>query len=151
MAPTLTISQPDDKNHSPARHRSPGDIMSEYRATSSRNAWATSSESAPYGMISPLGKTLTAQSWCSKLSRQRFGALALPGIGPGGPPKFRYPRVSGLPKNRARLAATRSGTAPALRFFPGRGQREVHRACDLGRWPLSGGYRVVSGHWATRT
>jgi hypothetical protein len=34
------------KNCQPARHRTPGDIMSEHRATSSRNARATSSESA---------------------------------------------------------------------------------------------------------
>ena len=42
----LTIPQPDATNYPPARHRTPGDIMSEYRATSSRNARATSSESA---------------------------------------------------------------------------------------------------------
>ena len=42
----LTIPQPDATNYPPARHRTPGDIRSEYRATSSRNARATSSESA---------------------------------------------------------------------------------------------------------
>jgi IstB-like ATP binding protein len=35
-----------NKPYPPARHRAPGDIMSESRATSSRNARATSSESA---------------------------------------------------------------------------------------------------------
>ena len=42
----LTILQPDATNYPPARHRTPNDIMSEYRATPSRNAQATSSESA---------------------------------------------------------------------------------------------------------
>ena len=37
---------PNAKNCQPARHRTPGDIRSEHRARSSRNAWATSSESA---------------------------------------------------------------------------------------------------------
>src|SRR6516162_4715170 len=46
MSRTLTIPQLNATNYPPARHRTPGDIMSEYRATSSRNAWATSSESA---------------------------------------------------------------------------------------------------------
>ena len=47
----LTIPQPDATNYPPARHRTPADIMSEYRATSSRNARATSSESAPRGFF----------------------------------------------------------------------------------------------------
>ena len=42
----LILPQPNARNYPPARHRSPGDIMSEYRATSSRNARATSSKSA---------------------------------------------------------------------------------------------------------
>jgi hypothetical protein len=42
----LTAPSPNAKNCQPARHRTPGDIMSEHRATSSRNARATSSESA---------------------------------------------------------------------------------------------------------
>ena len=42
----LTAPQPDGKNYPPARHRTPGDFMSECRATSSRNARAASSESA---------------------------------------------------------------------------------------------------------
>ena len=45
----LTVPQPDATNYPPARRRTPGDIMSEYRATSSRNARATSSESARPG------------------------------------------------------------------------------------------------------
>jgi hypothetical protein len=43
----LTAAPPNAKNYPPARHRTPGDIMSEHRATPSRNARATSSESAP--------------------------------------------------------------------------------------------------------
>ena len=42
----LTAPQSDATNYPPARHRTPGDIISEPRATSSRNARATSSESA---------------------------------------------------------------------------------------------------------
>lgn len=42
----LTAPQRSAKNYPPARHRTPGDIMSEYPAASSRNARATSSESA---------------------------------------------------------------------------------------------------------
>jgi hypothetical protein len=45
VAEALTASQSDATNYPPARHRT-GDIMSEYRATSSRSARATSSESA---------------------------------------------------------------------------------------------------------
>jgi len=46
MSRTLTIPQLNATNYPPARHRTPGDIMSEYRARSSRNARATSSESS---------------------------------------------------------------------------------------------------------
>jgi hypothetical protein len=42
----LTELPPNAKNYPPVRHRATGDIMSEHRATSSRNARATSSESA---------------------------------------------------------------------------------------------------------
>jgi len=42
----LTAPQSDATNYPPARHRTPGEIISEPRATSSRNARATSSESA---------------------------------------------------------------------------------------------------------
>ena len=41
--PDIDLPTPDATNYPPARHRTPGDIMSEYRATSSRNARATSS------------------------------------------------------------------------------------------------------------
>ena len=42
----LTAPSPNAKNCQPAWHRTPGDIMSEHRATSSRKARATSSETA---------------------------------------------------------------------------------------------------------
>jgi hypothetical protein len=44
----LPIDQPDTECHksSASEARDPGDIISEPRATSSRNAWAASSESA---------------------------------------------------------------------------------------------------------
>jgi hypothetical protein len=48
-----TAPSPNAKNCQPERHRTPGDIMSEHRATSSRNARATSSESAPLGIARP--------------------------------------------------------------------------------------------------
>jgi integrase/recombinase XerD len=47
----LTIPQLNATNYPPARHRTPGDIMSEYRARSSRNARATSSESPGIALV----------------------------------------------------------------------------------------------------
>jgi hypothetical protein len=54
----FTICPPPDANNcQPARHRTPGDIMSDHQAKSSRNARATSSESAALwkmGRVAPL-------------------------------------------------------------------------------------------------
>jgi hypothetical protein len=46
----LTLPKPKGTNPPPARHPTPGGIMSEQWARSSRNAWATSSESARYDL-----------------------------------------------------------------------------------------------------
>jgi hypothetical protein len=53
----LTELPPNAKNYPPVRHRATGDIMSEHRATSSRNARATSSESAPLHLVSAFATT----------------------------------------------------------------------------------------------
>jgi hypothetical protein len=68
--PGLTALQTDATNHAPARHRTPGDIMSEYRATSSRNARATSSESASQGLT---GWTNLQTQTCSSGRRHEHG------------------------------------------------------------------------------
>jgi hypothetical protein len=65
----LTVPQPNARNYRASKSTSPGDIMSEHRATSSRNARATSLESAQDTdrtvMLTPapLGRLLEGIDW----------------------------------------------------------------------------------------
>ena len=81
----LTAPQPDATNYPPARHRIPGDIMSERRATSSRNARATSSESAPM-VPSPRSKlpAVANADSCAPSIRVARTRKRLPGLPPHG-------------------------------------------------------------------
>src|SRR5438552_14639418 len=66
---------PNAKNYPPARHRTPGDIMSEHRATSSRNARATSSESARHGRRLWVSFGVTTNPTAEWISRQIIEAF----------------------------------------------------------------------------